>query len=256
MKSLFLKTFAAIVAVMAMASCSSGPSLQEEAERANKACPVTLPGTGKIESVTYADNTLTFKCLILSRALPLKQFEGKEDLMKAAIMPMLPSFLNADNGKLIEAMEKENASLAVNYYSKGPKAADITVKFTPEEIKDVMDGKIASDDKTKLKMQVALSNAVCPIRVDKDTEMTSIEYDGNYVIYVFTVNDSDDPELISTVNEHSDEMRKDIANTMKRDKSVRDIVKLTKAAGAGFAYRYQGKTTGQVCEVKFENSEL
>lgn len=255
MKSILLKSMAAAVALMAVA-CSSGPSLKEEAERANKACPVTLNGMGKIESVTYDDNTLTFRCLVMSRAFPLQQLVGKEDLMKAAIMPMLPKLLQSDNGRLGEALEKDNASLAVNYYSKGPKGADITVVFTPAEIKDIMEGKVADDEQTKLRMQVELSNSMCPMPVDKETEMTSISYDGNYVIYLFTVDDSDDPTTIATVNEHKDELRKDLAKTMKTDRSVRDIVKLTKGADAGLIYRYKGKNSGDVCEVKFENSEL
>lgn len=255
MKSILLKTVAAIVAVMAV-SCSSTPSLKEEAEKANKACPVTLAGMGKMESVTYDDNTLTFRCLITTRAFPLKALEGKEDLMKAAIMPMLPKLLEADKGMLGKALENEHASLAVNYYTKGPKATDITVTFSPEEIKDVIDGKVADDDKTKLKMQVAVSNAVCPVRVDEMTEMTGIDYDGNYVIYSYVVDDTDDDSVMQTLTEHKDELRKEFAQTMKTDRSSRELIKLTKAADSGIIYRYVGKKSGQELEVKFEKSEF
>lgn len=255
MKSILLKSVAAAVAMMAVA-CSSGPSLKEEAERANQSCPMNLPGVGKMESITFDDNTLTFRCLVLNRNFPLKQLEGKEELMKAAIMPMLPNLLKADKGMLGKALEEEKASLAVNYYSKGPKGADITVTFTPEEIKDVMEGKIADDDKTKLRMQVEVSNAMCPIRVDGETEMTGIKYDNDYVVYEYSVDDSETPDMMSTLNEHKDELTKDIKRSMKTDRSVREIVKLTKSAGAGFIYRYNGKSSGEVCEVKFENSEL
>lgn len=257
MKSIICKLFVAVMAVMTV-SCSSGPSLEQLVEETNKHMPVTMPGVGQIKSIDYADNTITYNCLVLNRSFNLKALEGHEAEMKLAIAPMLPNLLNNGKNKIFaEKLVEDKASLAVHYYTKGPKAADVTVTFTPEELKDVIDGKVDESPETKLKSQIVVSNLQTPQRIDSETTMASIEANNGYVVYTFEMNEKRNPEIIDNLNENMEELRQSTAETIHSNaKDIKAIVQACKDANYGVLYRYVGVPSGKVAEVKFEASEL
>lgn len=257
MKSIICKLFAAIVAVMAV-SCSSGPSLEQLVAETNKHMPVTVPGVGQIKSIDFADNTLTYQCLVLNRSFNLKVLEGHEDEMKAAIAPMLPNLLNTGKNKVFtEKLIDDKASLAVRYYTKGPKAAEVTVTFTPEDLQDIIDGKINDTPEAKLKSQVAVSKLQTPQRIDSETTMSSIDAKDGYIVYTFEMNEKRNPEIIDNLNENMEELRNSTAQTIHSNaKDIKAIVQACKDANYGILYRYVGVPSGKVAEVKFESSEL
>lgn len=248
--------FAAIVAITALSSCKSTPALEDVAKQADKQCPVTMPGVGRMESVVYEDGALTYKCLVLTRGFNLKAMEGKEELLKEAMRPMLSGILLKDK-RIGELLVDENASLAVNYYTKGAKPASVTVSFTPDEIKDVLDGKVPDDPVSKLKGQIAVTAVQCPIKVDSDTKITSLSLENGYVVYTYLLKDSGDSDMIARFNENKDEVAENILETIHRGgKDIRAIVDLTKKAGYGFKYRYIGEKSGDMCEIKIENRQF
>lgn len=256
MKKLISYFFTALLAIAALSSCSSTPALEEVAKQADKKCPVTMPGVGRMESVTFENGTLTYKCLVLNRSFNLKAMEGNEAMMKEAMRPMLSGILLKDK-RMGELLVDEKASLAVNYYTKGPKAADITIVFSPDEIKAVMDGKVADDTMTKLKGQIAITSAQCPIRVDSDTKITSLSVENGYVVYTYSMNESSDPEIISDFNENKEAVAASILETMRHGgKDIKAIINLAKDADCGFMYRYIGDKSGDVCEIKIEKGQF
>lgn len=257
MKSIICKLFAAIVAVMAV-SCSSGPSLEQLVAETNKHMPVTVPGVGQIKSIDFANNTLTYQCLVLNRSFNLKALEGHENEMKAAIAPMLPNLLNTGKNKVFtEKLIDDKASLAVRYYTKGPKAAELTVTFTPEDLQDIIDGKINDTPEAKLKSQVAVSKLQTPQRIDSETTMSSIDAKDGYIVYTFEMNEKRNPEIIDNLNENMEELRNSTAQTIHSNaKDIKAIVQACKDANYGILYRYVGVPSGKVAEVKFESSEL
>lgn len=256
MKKLINLLFAAILAAAALSSCSSTSELEAIAKQADKKCPVTVPGIGRMESVTFEDGTLTYKCLVLNRSFNLKAMEGKEDMIKEAMNPMLSGLLKKDKrmGKLLVDAD---ASLAVNYYTKGAKASNVTVVFSPEEIAAVLDGKVSSDPMSKLKGQLSVTNAQCPIKVDSDTEITSLSLENGYVVYTYSMKEIEDPEIIANFNENKEEVAASILQTMRHGgKDIKAIIDMAKDADCGFLYRYIGEKSGDVCEIKIEKNQF
>lgn len=256
MKKLINFFFVAIIAAVFLSSCSSTTELEAIAKQADKKCPLTVPGIGRMESVTFEDGTLTYKCLVLNRSFNLKAMEGKEEMMKEAMNPVLSSLLMKDKrmGKLLV---DANASLAINYYTKGAKASNVTVVFSPEDISRVLDGKVSSDPLSKLKGQLSITNAQCPIKVDSDTEISSLSLENGYVVYTYSMKEVDDPEIIANFNENKEEVAESILQTMKSGgKDIKAIIDMAKDADCGFLYRYIGKKSGDVCEIKIEKDRF
>lgn len=255
MKTVLLKVFAVIVAAMAV-SCS--PSLESQIEQANKQCPVKVPGVGQIKSIEYKDNTVTYNCQVMNRSFNLAALEGHEDAMKSAMMPMMKSLVEGKNS-IGKVLVKENASLALHYFTKGPRSSSVTVTFTPEEIKAVIDGEVKDDPLTKLKTQVDVSRVQCPMKVDSSTSLTDIEAKDGYVVYTYELKETGDEEgIVDTLAENADEVRASLLEAVqdKSDKETEKVVQLCKDAGYGILYKYVGAKSGKTFEVKFEASEL
>lgn len=171
---------------------------------------------------------------------------------------MLPNLLNTGKNKVFtEKLIDDKASLAVRYYTKGPKAAELTVTFTPEDLQDIIDGKINDTPDAKLKSQVAVSKLQTPQRIDSETTMSSIDAKDGYIVYTFEMNEKRNPEIIDNLNENMEELRNSTAQTIHSNaKDIKAIVQACKDANYGILYRYVGVPSGKVAEVKFESSEL
>lgn len=255
MKSIFFKVFAVVIAAMAV-SCS--PSLESQIENANKQCPIKVAGVGQIKSIEYDDNTVIYNCLVTNRGFNLAALEGHEAEMKTAMMPMLSSLVEGDNS-IGQALVDNNASLALHYYTEGPRSSSVTVTFTPEELKAVMAGEVKDDPETKLKTQIQVSRVQCPMKVDSSTTLTDITADNGYVVYTYELKEEgEDEDIIESLNENKDEIRGTLRESMndKSDKNVAATIKACKDANYGIVYKYVGKASGKTCEVKFESSEL
>ncbi|HJE39730.1 MAG: hypothetical protein C7K11_03755 [Candidatus Amulumruptor caecigallinarius] len=257
MKSLIYKLLAVFVAVMAV-SCSSGPSIEELVAEVNKHMPVRVPGVGQVKSIDFADNTLTYQCLVLNKSFNLKALEGHEDEMKAAMSPMLPNLLNYGKNRVFtEKLIEEEASIAIHYFTKGPKAADVTVTYSPAELKDIVDGKVDDSPEAILKTQITVNKLQTPMRIDSETTLTDIEGKDGYMVYTFEMDETRAPGIIDNLNEGMEELRKNNAETLRSNaKDIRQTVDACKAANYGIIYRYVGVPSGKVAEVKFEASEL
>lgn len=260
----------AIAGVMAfvVASCGGSSDLGVIAQLENKKCPVKIPGIGSITSVEYSGDTLRFNCSVSNRALNLASMAEHPEAMKQAVMPLLPDLLKNDDlgNKLLE----NKAYLSLHYYSKGPKrpkglsksvkfpsAADIDVVITPDEIKDIMEGKIADSPKDKLAAQIAMANAQCPMKVDSETTLESVAVEGNSLIYVYSIDESgSNSDIIDVINENSDNTRNDIVSSIKTSPEFKPIIKACNDAGLNIIYRYKGATSGKTCDITIDPSDL
>ncbi|MCM1517641.1 MAG: hypothetical protein NC117_03285 [Pseudoflavonifractor sp.] len=255
MKSILFRLFAVVVAAMAVA-CS--PSLESQVENANKQCPIKVAGVGQITSIDYKDNTVVYNCLVQTRSFNLAAFEGHEEEMKTAMMPMLSELVDGD-GSIGQVLVDNGASLAVRYYTDGPGSGSVTVSFSPDELKAVMAGEVKDDPETKLKTQVEVSRVQCPVKVDGSTTLTDIKAENGYVVYIYEIVEAgDDEDVIDSLNDSKEEIRETLRDSMsdKTDKNVAATIKACKDANYGIIYKYVGQTSGKVCEVKFESSEL
>lgn len=244
-----------VCALATLMTACGGPSLQDQVDAMNKTLPQTARGLGRIQEATLDGNTITLNVTVLNRTFNLKALEQHPEALKAAMMPFLSGIIKTN--KLGETLVDADGSLAIHFETKGPKKADVTVTFTPEDIQNILDDKVADDPMTKLQTQVAVTQAQCPIRVDSDTQMTGIKIAGGNVVYEYEVNEKDDPEIIKNLNDNKAELTKSIKDTMRKGgRDIRAIVDLTKEAGCGMEYLYKGVPSGQTCSIVFPNSEL
>lgn len=264
MKSIFRNVLALCIAALAFTSCS--PSMESIVEEANKHCPIKLKGMGKIESLEFENNTLTYNCLVTTRNFNLSAMEGHEEEMKYAFLTMLPNILNSKGNEAItKKLIDDNSSLAFHLYSKGiknprlkgPKAADITVTFGPEDLRQVVDGKVDNSPEIKLKSMTALSNLQLPQRIDSETTFAAVVAKDNNVYYTYEVDESRDPETMTQIEANKDQLREFLAQTVKsKDPNIRQVTKLCKEANYGVVYRYVGEKSGKTLEFAFSPSEF
>lgn len=133
----------------------------------------------------------------------------------------------------------------------------MTVTFTPDDLKDIIDGKINDNPEAKLKSQITVSKLQTPQRIDGETTLSSIDAKDGYVVYTFEMNEKRVPEIIDNLNENMAELRKSTEESIHSNaKDIKAIVQACKDANYGILYRYVGVPSGKVAEVKFESSEL
>lgn len=133
----------------------------------------------------------------------------------------------------------------------------MTVTFTPDDLKDIIDGKINENPEAKLKSQITVSKLQTPQRIDGETTLASIDAKDGYVVYTFEMNEKRVPEIIDNLNENMAELRKSTEESIHSNaKDIKAIVQACKDANYGILYRYVGVPSGKVAEVKFESSEL
>ena len=113
-----------------------------------------------------------------------------------------------------------------------------------------------SDDARRLvELDVKNSNKDCPFQVDDGVMITNISLSGNYIVY--RVECDEDEMSISDLNTNKKTLKNEMMNGLFTDtEEEREFKEHLKTAGIGLIYKYVGKTSGNVCTVKIESTEL
>lgn len=96
------------------------------------------------------------------------------------------------------------------------------------------------------------SNRDCPFDVGNGITVTNIKIIGNYILY--TLGCDENIVSIDIMNKIKMTTKKDLIESLREDN--RDFVELLKEGGIGVIYKYVGNTSGDVCTVKINASEL
>lgn len=119
-------------------------------------------------------------------------------------------------------------------------------------------------DMQQLKYGISQANDGCPMQVDEITTCTRIQLHGDYVEYLYKVDETDedgdfdvsfmnDPEL---KKEWKEETLEEVKETYRTDEDYKEFIQLLKRCKYGIEYRYVGNRTSNESVTRLEYWEL
>lgn len=242
---------------VALMSCSFAKSeLKKVVEEVNKECPVSYGIVGELSGVEYdEDENEVVMTVALNKNLPmnLSALEGVKGNLKRATMGSW-----ADSDDVIEMMKKiANADARLTMVMRSEKTGEsLKIKFSENEVKEVADGKVTPiTNREMLQIMVASTNAQCPMQMDEMTVLTSVSLEGDYFVYVYSIDESELP--IESIRQNKGMVKENIRPMLQSDDpAIKMVLKLCNEANVGITYRYVGNSSGDACDIQFSPSEL
>lgn len=116
-------------------------------------------------------------------------------------------------------------------------------------------GLMSSCQKTKLKTMVEITNKQCPMSLGEVGEITSIAYDGDNVVYTFSMNE----EMINfeVLKENPGSIKASIATMFQNPSpNVKEMLDLVVKCQSGIQFIYRGKSSGEEVRCRMTPDEL
>lgn len=108
--------------------------------------------------------------------------------------------------------------------------------------------------KTDSMLNIALEqiNKQLPTDLGDGLTMDKVELTPEYVVYNYTYDESEIPELAGD----KEVMRAELKKQLEAGKDVRAFCEAVKETGRGIKYHYVGQPSGKEVDITFENDEL
>lgn len=108
----------------------------------------------------------------------------------------------------------------------------------------------------RLEREVLILNAQCPVTVDQFTVCSGCEIEDGDLCYYYVVDEESLGTSISTIMESSSAgIKQNLIDNLRQAKS-QGLLELCRQCGANFIYRYGGKTTGEVYDIRISLDEI
>jgi len=118
------------------------------------------------------------------------------------------------------------------------------------------EGIIGKGARKLLEADIRKSNRQCPMNAGSGITITSIEMSGKYVVY----NAQCDESIVSidALGENRLNVKQSIIETLRAESGLAEnaFINLLKKSNTGLIYKYEGSTSGKVCSIKINASEL
>ena len=100
-----------------------------------------------------------------------------------------------------------------------------------------------------------MPNAQCPMQIDEVTILSSVSLEGTNVVYNYSLDE--DVVTMDAIEQNKTSIKSNLKQALSApDPTMKQMISACKEANTGISYRYVGKTTGNVCVIKFRPSEL
>lgn len=248
----FFQLFVLVVVMVSLASCGES-KLQKTVKEVNKECPISMGVVGEISSLEYKDGNVVFNYLINEDITNIDALKGNEEMMKRSVVTTF-SNSTGDTKNMIDELVKEGAGLILNFKGKDS-GKTVTLNLTKDEIVSIgeKDEKDA-DPLAVLQEQIKVTNAQCPVALDKGMTMEGVSFEGNNVVYRIVVDES--VYSMDDIISNKEASKIAVKASLENDRATAAFVKFCVNAERGLAYKYVGNKSGKSCLIEFSVSEL
>lgn len=247
----------AILVVMAMCVCTScdfkSSPIKDAIESAQSSLPMDLGMAGSLETLEFDESAsvLTMTINVNEQLMNIEKIKAHQELMKKS---MMMNWIETDFKAILDYCAKEGISLAV-VYNEQTSDKSMTIKFAPDEIKSMLDDAASSNCEDKLDMQIQLTKLQLPMMVDEVTLLYDMRDNGEYVDYVYTVDE--DGASMDYLRQNEEAFRENLLlNLQSEDLTLSHFTDLCKQCGRGVRYVYEGSNSGDEVVISFDNSEF
>lgn len=246
-------SFAAIVCGIALllTGCAEN-KLRSAVEQVNRECPMDLGTAGKMESVSYEDDCVSFNYVFSEEYVSIEKMKQDPELIKNSVLTMF-SNPQGPMKDFIQALTEAGASVKFNFQNpKGDQKLSIDV--SSEELAGARND-AHTTDADKLDAALRSTNLQMPMDLGDGLVITQVITEGNTVFYLCSV---DEHQLdFKLLKSQAAALKQEItANLAALSGSDAKFIELIANAHKQLGYRYKGTTSGQQMDITLTTDEL
>ena len=220
------------VVIMALSGCDRYADIKREAERMNKACPITYD-FGSVTNITFQDGMLIYKMLVNEDfGMTANALNKHPEVFKVAL-----AFGDKDGLKLLA-----DRDITVCYVYRGDNSQEThTYYIGPNDIREITKRKVSKNDLTRelINVQIEIVNESMPQEIERGMIDESL-----YDMAAFANADI------------KKEMKKNILSEWVLSKSDRRFLRQMVDCGFTLVYRFKGDTGGTAIDVVIKEKDM
>lgn len=237
------------VVIMALSGCDRYADIKREAERMNKACPITYD-FGSVTNITFQDGMLIYKMLVNEDfGMTATALNKHPEVFRTAL-----AFGDKDGLELLA-----DRDVTVCYVYRGDNSQEThTYYIGPNDIREIMKRKVSKNDLTRelINVQIEIVNESMPQEIERGMTSEKVELAGNDIIYT-TVIDESLYDMAAFANaDIKKEMKKNILSEWALSKSDRRFLRQMVDCGFTLVYRFKGDTGGTAIDVVIKEKDM
>ena len=227
-------------------------SIETQVKRANRDCPIPVAnGIGQVTSITFEDNSLTYRINYLPGHVNIDAFKKNPDAARA--MFYLSFVCQQAQGSYVEKMMTELVSngIGLKIIVSDGTGEQFTSTMTPEYIARMKREVSLNPSEAlheALELKLAIETTGLPIQIDEGMVMTGMKLEDNNI--VVTVKMSEELYDLNVLNESSAELAASMLDEANAgDPELGALFDLCKVSHSGFIYRVIGSKTGRLVDM-------
>lgn len=227
-------------------------SIETQVKRANRDCPIPVAnGIGQVTSITFEDNSLTYRINYLPGHVNIDAFKKNPDAVRA--MFYLSFVCLQAQGSYVEKMMTELVSngIGLKIIVSDGTGEQFTSTMTPEYIARMKRDVSLNPSEAlheALEFKLAIETTGLPIQIDEGMVMTGMKLEDNNI--VVTVKMSEELYDLNVLNESSAELAASMLDEANAgDPELGALFDLCKVSHSGLIYRVIGSKTGRLVDM-------
>ncbi len=227
-------------------------SIETQVKRANRDCPIPVAnGIGQVTSITFEDNSLTYRINYLPGHVNIDAFKKNPDAARA--MFYLSFVCLQAQGSYVEKMMTELVSngIGLKIVVSDGAGEQFTSTMTPEYIARMKREVSLNPSEAlheALELKLAIETTGLPMQIDEGMVMTGMKLEDNNI--VVTVKMSEELYDLNVLNESSAELAASMLDEANSgDPELGALFDLCKISHSGLIYRVIGSKTGRLVDM-------
>lgn len=227
-------------------------SIETQVKRANRDCPIPVAnGIGQVTSITFEDNSLTYRINYLPGHVNIDAFKKNPDAARA--MFYLSFVCLQAQGSYVEKMMTGLVSngIGLKIIVSDGTGEQFTSIMTPEYIARMKREVSLNPSEAlheALELKLAIETTGLPIHIDEGMVMTGMKLEDNNI--VVTVKMSEELYDLNVLNESSAELAASMLDEANAgDPELGALFDLCKVSHSGLIYRVIGSKTGRLVDM-------
>lgn len=243
---------ALLLMVMSMTSCIDS-KLKREIALADVQCPISLGVAGELSNMEYEDGNVIFRYEINDDLIDVKVFGSNPGMMRQNVMMTLGN-MNGKAKDILQLLVDEEASLTMIYKGRS-RGEEASITLSTDDIREICKGSTKADPLTILQGELDITNAQYPQPMGNGIVMMKVEIEGDYVVYVASVDENN--ISVADLKANAAGVKQNVMQVINQgDIAMNQFKNMCKNAHKGLSYKYVGDTSGEVCQIFIETSEM
>lgn len=237
-------------------------SFESQLRRANRDCPIPVAnGAGQVTSMALEDvagqKSMVYYIDYKPGYFSKEMFALNPESAKALFYLTFICVNAQRNAGTILLNEFVKRNIAVKVVINKGNESSFTTTLTPQYIKSMSEGTDVNPSEAlfeALKLLLAMSNEVYPIKADDGMYLTKMILEGrNIVCYAECEDSIYDIDILANASE---QLASELLQAGKTDTEICVLLDLCKVSHTGLCYRYVGKQSSKVADIVITSQDI